>query len=362
MSKLSYFILAFFFTIKFFLYAEEEIQVESQQEPGFFDGIDFDGNVSFSGEYDDNVYKTLGENVDADFGSRLYLDANCKVKIDEKEYFNVRYQGGGKKYLNEVSQDSIINNVELGYSNIFKGNYLLSATASVKNKFERRVGDEDYLLSYFDLLSGKYFNDLNLYAFINGKYTFFYYDYKMAYSFHRGRYGAGAKKGIFDDKLAYELNYYFQHQGFLEALSGYSKREDALHEVGNYLHLDTFVFSKLGYVYQFNDSNIDSLKFHNHRFTVEVNKLLPFDIMIMIYGTLLYKIYNSGSIIDEESERSLLTSSEDEFFNSFIIKISKRLYKELHLDFKYSRFSDELSSLDEQYERNVYNIGFRYNF
>src|SRR5690606_34236248 len=128
--------------------------------------------------------------------------------------------------------------------------------------------------------------------------------------------------------------------------------------------LHAFVIPYFSFQYQFekNNSNVDLFDSTNHRFTLLVSHLLgkktndPDSALFSIHllTTLQVRNFPSVDAFTEEGERYLLTSAEDQNFNHITFKLAYHPTESWTVETKYSRFSNEFSSQDSEFSRNLY--------
>jgi hypothetical protein len=322
--------------------------------------LNLNTSLNIGNEYDDNVLKIQDKSQKLnDFLFRFFLNLDGRYFLTQNDSIKFMYQGGAKKYFDETSEDTALNYGLLGYDKNFENDFFLNVNTEIKSKLER-IDDENFLLSGGNVVFGKEFQDI-ITPSVDVRYTYFNFSSLPAYGFHKGRYGLSLKRKIIPNLIG-EVDYYFQNQKFFDVLSGYDeKRSDYLNEIGAYLIYDKELIFRLGYVFQDSNSNLANLSFTNHIVTIEASRHLFWGLTFMAWGLLQIKSY-SVSAVTEEAERFLRTETEEANFNSIIAKLSKQITEWFFIDFKYSRFSNELSSANDDFSRNVFNLGVRFTF
>jgi hypothetical protein len=327
--------------------------------------LNLESTILLSSEYDDNTYKTFNSDTiepEKDFLFRAFLNSDGKYFFTKRDNIDFKYQLGAKKYFKEDSQDTIINYIESNYSHLLLENHTLGFGGNVKFKNEKE-GDESFILTSANLDYQYKYRPLYLKIHFDATYTYFDFFDNSAFSFHRGRYGLYISKSILTDLLYGTLGYYLENQFFLDKLTGYDeKRDDLKHEGSLYLDWQKYVLSRVGVVYQDSNSNLDELSYTSYRVILQLSKIFYQRFTLLFLAVLMNKNYPSTTGVTEEGERFILTSAEEENFNSIISKISVEIKKDIFLEFKYSRFSNELSNEEDPFNRNLYNLGLRVAF
>ena len=315
-------------------------------------------------EYDSNVYKTLDTvGLKDDFLFRFFLNFNSNYNLNKYDSIIFTYQGGAKKFIDSDDKDTLLNSLKLGYRGIFFDKNLVAVEGNIKTKDERGSNaelKEDYFLTWVEMRFGRTIHDF-LDASADFQYTYFDFDANDNFDYQRGRYGFTLDKK-FSRFYTADVGYHFSNQNFRETLIGFGDRVDTKHEFLTSFEADLLVLSRFSYIFEDSNSNISGLSFTNHRFSLQISRLFPWYITIVAQGTFQIKSYPASEFVDDEGQRYLLTESEDENFNSIILKISKKLYEDLFLEFKFSRFSNEFSDKEDPFRRYLYNLSVRYVF
>ena len=145
-------------------------------------------------------------------------------------------------------------------------------------------------------------------------------------------------------------------------------RWDSSHSLGAVLQYHDAVLLRVGYDYVLSSSNEGTYDYSAHR----VGALLGYEIfqgtMLNVLATLNYRVFRQDRQVSaedqqrEEVTRLVRSESEDITFNSLIINLSQRLTDRFSLELKYSRYSNELSSITDAYRRHVVNVGVKARF
>ncbi len=315
-------------------------------------------------EYDTNVYKTLDTTgLEDDFLVRIFASLAIDYKLTTKDSLFFTYQAGAKKFIDIDDKDTLMNSLKLGYRGIFLDKNIVVVEGNVKTKDERGSDPalkEDYFLTWGAFRWGRNIRDFAD-ALFDVQYSYFDFDANNNFDYVRGRYGVTFDKRFLRFYTG-NLGYHFSHQDFRETLIGFGDRSDTKHEFLTAFEIDRFILSRFSYVFEDSNSNISGLSFTNHRFSLQVSRNFPWDTTLVAQGTFQIKSYPRSEFVDEEGQRFLLTEAEEENFNSIIVKASKKISEDLFLEFKFSRFSNELSDKEDSFRRYLYNLSVRYVF
>lgn len=349
--------------------ADSESNETGEREKSFVkfikEDLNLESSLLLSSEYDDNAYKTFdtdSADKERDALFRIFFNSDGDYYFSKRDSIDFKYQLGAKKYMQEDSQDTIINYLETSFNHFILDNHKIGIGGNVKLKNEKE-GDESFILTSANFDYQYRYRPIFFKINFDALYTYFDFFDNSAFSFHRGRYGLLISKSLFADYIFGTIGYHLENQHFVDRLTGYDdKRKDLKHEGALYLDLQKFVLLRGGFVYQDSNSNLDELSFTSYKVIFQLSKIFYERLTIMFLTVLLSKNYPSVSDVTEEGERFILTSQEEENFNSIISKISWEMRRDLFLEFKYSRFSNELSNEEDPFNRNLFNMGLRIAF
>ncbi len=152
------------------------------------------------------------------------------------------------------------------------------------------------------------------------------------------------------------------------------QRSDSLNQVSAVLKYASTFYASLSYTLQINRSSDNIYNFKNHRISILASvpitlkrkkssrKNLDPDFVVSLIGTLRFKNYPSQISIDEEGRRYLLSESEEDNFNTIVLKVTKTFFKTFAAEFKYTRHSNEFASTGDKYRRSNFYLGGRLSF
>lgn len=324
----------------------------------------FKNTLVVGSEYDSNVFKTYSDAERRGDGlTRAYFsNKGDVVSRDSRERVGYHLQLGGKKYFTASDEDAILGNGMMTYSHLFREDLSSTLDLAVKGKLQSQ--------SYGDFADMRVAEavryDLSENYFYTGRvsYELFTFDTK-AYTYHEGvlhnELGWRMKPVVFTGR------YLFGNTLFPEALPSKS-RWDQSHDFGLSLQYHEALLFQLGYDYVLSTSNESVYDYDAHR----VSALLGYEVfrgtMLNLLATLNYRVFkreNKAAVEDQQKEevtRLVRSESEDLTFNSIIVNVSQRLTEQLSLEVKYSRYSNELSSISDHFSRHLVNLSVKARF
>ena len=331
----------------------------------------FENAFQIGVELDDNIFKTF-RTGDSDGLLRLLIKTKREITT-KRSRFNFGVQAGGKKYFTHPEQDTAIGQLDLSWLWQATDKVQFKLSNETKGQFESNSTDaalsdinEDYVANT-TRLSVSYALVEKFRQSIYGKFNFFTFFGDLAIDYVQEHVGTTISRPIVDN-LSGRVGYEFTAGQFPNSPAG--DREDTQHEVSVGLNYYGGLLASLGYAYQDNNSTQAFFSSTAHKVTA----LLSFafasadrfrdedDVTIHLLGTIQIRQYPSVFFSDEEGQRFLFSNSEDNNFNTLTFKITKRLYKTLSVEFKFSRYTNELSDREDPFERNLYLIGLRASF
>lgn len=325
-------------------------------------------------EYDSNVYKTFQQG-DNDFLARIFLKNEGTYWANPKFSTGWDYQGGGKKFIHDDAQDQIIQSLSIPFHYIPTSNFQIILEPNVKYQNERNKLDaaktdinEDFLSTKTQL---RFFiglpNHFNIQP--QGSFTYFKFFPNETFSFFREEGGISVEKRF--SNIVFGVDYDYFKQQFQDSF-----RKDSIHEISPYIQYLRNPFIALSYGYQFNNSNDPAFSFHNNK----VNFLTSFlfgkrkkrdendqtqpeaRFSLHVIATIQFKKYSSVFSETPEGQRFLVTSSEDENFNSAVVKFNYHFIRNWAVETKYTLTTNNLTNQQTEFSRSLYYAGLRYDF
>ncbi|MFH1263492.1 MAG: hypothetical protein V1495_08660 [Pseudomonadota bacterium] len=315
---------------------------------------------------------------DGDFLVRSFFQSRGQYSPSSDLRLGWDYQGGGKLFFSRGERDALIQYAEFPLAWQITPGFEISLTPDFKYQNERDKVDatfqdinEDYLSTTTRLnlrfpLSNAWTVEPS------GSFTYFRFEPTQSYGFFRETGGATLQKTI-GSVFAYGAHYSYTWQQF--AAGG---RKDQEHQVSGFLQYLRAPVLSLRYTFERNDSSTAAYSFDNHRVTALISvPMFPRDpddvsedepgippalIAVHVLGTLQFKQFPSVFDYTPEGQRFLLTGSEDENFNSFVVKVSVHPFVRWAFETKFTRYSNEFSSQQAAFRRFLIYAGVRYTF
>ncbi|MDP8224867.1 MAG: hypothetical protein P9L99_16020 [Candidatus Lernaella stagnicola] len=334
--------------------------------------VDLKNRASLSAEYDDNVYKA-NRDLTADFLGRLFYDFGLNWRITPNNIWLTNYQLGGKLYAQETEEDTIINQLQLGYTNYSIRTVQMGVQGSAKLR-NIRSAEEDYLKFIGRAFVGKRFID-SIYAGIHAQYSEFdfrgsdYYDYwtqlygaEFRYDFKR-TFSVGA--GYNYERKTYPFNA-LRNIGEENILlvERDDKRKDNLNEVRASVRYQTAFFERLPfmttltYTYQNNASNSYGDAYDNHRVTVGLSQYVLEDTSVHFVGTFQFRDSKEKVLIPH----SYSIEEDDENYNQIQARLTHSFTEYFSLYGSYQRFWSNFDHDRLSFVRNLYALGITFRF
>jgi len=336
--------------------------------------VNLSHRAALSLEVDDNVYKA-NKDLTMDYLGRLFYDFGLNWVPSTHHLLHTDYQLGGKMYADENTEDTIINQLLLGYTNYsIPTTYLgLQGSGKLRNV---RDAEEDYFKFIGEAFVGKrFFNTFN--AEIRASYiqfdfrSFDYYDYwtqaygtQLRYDYQRS-FSLGS--GYRFERKVYPFNALTNvgpESGNILLMEGDERRVDNLHEINVFGRYQSFLFEKvpflinIAYVMQINDSNSYGDSYYNHRFLFGWSQDLMTDTNLHLLG--IFQVRDS-------SEKVLIPHSysieeDDENYNQVQVRLTHGLTDYLRVQASYSRYWSHYDYEDLNFIKNLYAIGLAVSF
>lgn len=334
--------------------------------------VELNHHVSVSGEYDDNVFKA-NRDLKADVLGRLFYDFGLLWNITPNNVWGTNYELGGKLFAREHDEDTIINQLNLEYTNysIPTVDIGVAGTAKLRNI---RDAQEDYLKWTGKAFVGKRFLD-SVHAGLHAAYSEFdfrgteYYDYWTQLYGARARYDYGRE-------FSFGVGYNYERKMFpFDALRNIGqdsvvlveandRRADNLHELRASARYQTALFDQLPfmstliYVFQRNESNSYGDSYDNHRVTVGLSQNVFQDTSVHFLGTFQFR---------DSSEKVLIPHSysieeDDENYNQIQGRVTHGFTDYMSLFVAYHRYWNNPEHDRLSFRRNLYSVGLSFRF
>ena len=347
--------------ISFHAYAQDqELQLETSIQAGV--------------EYDTNVYKTFRVG-DKDFLARLFFKNQGTYWVNPKFTAGWDYQGGGKAFIHDDAQDQLIQSLSAPLHFMPSSNFQVIFEPNVKYQNEKNKLDPALTDINEDFLSTKsqirFFiglpNQFNIQP--QGSFTYFKFFPNETFSFFREEGGASVERRFSSFVVGVDYDYFKQQ--FQD-----SYRKDSIHEISPYFQYLRNPFVAVSYGYQFNNSNDPAFSFKNHKANLLTSFLFgkkkPKEgndetqpearFSLHLIATIQFKKYSSVFSETLDGQRFLVTSSEDENFNSVVAKFNYHFHKHWTMETKYTLITNNLTKQQTAFSRSLYYGGLRYDF
>jgi hypothetical protein len=274
---------------------------------------------------------------------------------------------GGKKFFQEDAQDMLLQSAQLPFFIRVNDKTTLLLTTLGKHQNERNELDQDgrdvnedyWSLTQSFRLQHQYNEDHQL--LFSASLTYFDFIPRNSFSFFSEILSWEFQKQIKND-IWMTAGYALSLQQFRQ-----NNRKDREQQFSVGFKALIIPYISLRYEYELNESNNDLFDSTNHRVTFlisyllgenEVRKKAPLSFHLI--STLQIINFPSVNGFTVEGERVLLSGAEDQNFNTITAKVAYHPTEKWALETKYSRFSNELSSQEIDFARNLYYLGFRY--
>lgn len=332
------------------------------------DGLFLKNRATLSFEYDDNVYKS-NRDEEGDFLGRLYYDFRLNYFPTVNNQLSCNYQGGVKKYIETIDQDTLVNQIKLGYTNFSIDKSYLGTESTLKIR-NIRSAQEDYNKFIGDLFAGHEFGK-GINGEIRGGYTRFDFKSYNYYDYWLQRYGFNLQKS-FTAKYLFAVQYFLQDKHFPfyaytnvgsetgDVFLGETdeKRRDTLHEPALMFRFSGWLLLDFSYLLQINQSNSYGDSYYNHRFTLGMSKAVMKNTHLHLLAIAQFRDSSEEVLIPH----SYSIEEDDENYNSVRAKVSQRITDYLFAEVGYSRYWTTYSSRDLNFVKNLYSIGLAVNF
>lgn len=320
-------------------------------------------------EYDTNVFKNFNAPV-SDFLFRAVAKDAGQLDLGPATRLFWNAQAGGKKYFRRDEQDLAILSLELPLRQRLGDRLILTFAPEVKYQNESDgtdavgadINEDFYTAAGLLSLEAALPAGFSVTGFANLSY--FHFAQTLNFSYVRDAFGGRVAREV-NDWLSVYAQYAYAAQRFTD-----SARADREHAVTPGVRIQKYVVFSGSYTYQRVDSNNDIFSFQNHRADLALSVPLLHrsadapDSMLSLHllGTLQFRDYPSVFGSTQEGERFLLSGAEDDNFDSLTAKLVYRPTDAWSFEGKYTRYSNDLSTAEVTFDRNLFYLGSRYEF
>lgn len=328
-------------------------------------------------EFDTNVLKSFGS-FKNDFLSRVHFKNQGEIDLLKKTSLFWDYQGGGKKYFSHDEQDTLIQYAEIKLDQYLRNGVRLILEPNIKFQNERNKLDTQKVDVNEDYVS--YHVNARLWIPIHekitlipqGSFAYFHFIPNQEFSFLKES-GSLLTQINAGSLFFFGLKYGYTQQQFDDSL-----RKDREHQFSSFVRYQGKPFFSLGYTFEDSNSNLSEFSFNKHHFNFllswifsnendsALEELIKKDrdsfFSFHLLASLQLRTFPAVYEFANEGQRFLLTGEDDENFNSIALKIGYHFKKKWALEGKYTRYSNELSSIENAFNRSLYYLGARYEF
>ena len=329
--------------------------------------------ASLSFEYDDNVF-LANRGLQADELGRLFYDFGCNWLPTPENEILADYQLGGKLYWHESEEDTIINQLQLGYTNYSIPQMYLGmlVTGKLRNV---RDAEEDYFKFIGDACVGRRFGPVT--AELRASYSQFNFRSFSYYDYWTQTYGGEVR---YEQLRSFVLGtgYHFTRKAFpFNALRDIGppggavllvfdskKRFDNLHEISVFGRYQTMLFGHApflvsgSYLYQINDSNSYGDSYRNHRFMLALSQDLFEGANLHILG--IFQVRERGSEV--QIPHSYLIEEDDENYNQIQVRLTHAFTDYFSVFAEYSRYWTHFVGGKLDFVKNLTAAGVSFSF
>lgn len=321
--------------------------------------------ASLLGEYDSNVYRTTsidGRPIVSDFDLRLQSDFSLKYSKG-RHLLRLNLTDGGKIFINESDANTLVNQGEFTY--FYKKNFF-SPEIGIEVKDIRTVNTiQDYtIIRPFGAIN-LFSNIVNLKLLIGIEDFSFYYNNN--YSYKAGFSGLITSFPL-DENLSLNINYAFKYlffDGYAYERAGNiekdtlitritdNKRRDINHSFILRMNYESDIILSFSYNPEINSSNSAGESVFRQRFQLSVTSELFYRIYLNLLLSLMISSFKDGILISD----ILLITNDSENRNYLIIKLSREIYKNTMIEFRYAYYYSEFSNYITRFSRSVVSLG-----
>jgi hypothetical protein len=334
--------------------------------------VELNNRVSVSTEVDDNVFNA-NRGLVADALGRLFYDLSLDWYFTPNNLWRTNYTLGGKLFANERDEDTIINQLQLGYTNFSIPTVQMGLLGSAKLR-NIRDAEEDYLKFTGEAFAGKRFID-SIYTGVHALYSEFDFRGTEYYDYWTQNYGADVRYD-YERKLSFGVGYDYERKTYpFNALRNIGakdivlveqdeKRADNLHEVRASFRYQTAFFehypffATLIYAFQRNQSNSYGDSYDNHRVTVGVSQNVLPDTSLHLLGTFQFRDSAEKVLIPH----SFSIEEDDENYNQMQARAMHGFTDYMSLFVSYQRFWNVYEHDRLSFVKNLYAVGLTFRF
>ncbi len=317
-------------------------------------------------EKDTNVFKSFGQSVD---------DENMKVLFNHKGQskdvllYDWNLQAGSKLFATQSSQNQVLGSLDLSVSKQFSEYVGASIGPWIKYQNESNLKDDDGLDVNEDYLLGG--TNLQMTFSIGPKWTVFVkpqFHYFHFYTTSNFSYlhEAGNIETLYEfiPNWKWSLGSTLSFDQFRHSL-----RSDRSYEIYTGFKYLKAPYLSVRYLFEKTNSSQDLFSYDRHAISFLLSSMHYFSktydlqprnaLSFQIMGTVQIRKFDPVYDFAQEGQRFLLTDNEDETFNSVVAKLAYHVSSRLAFETKYTRYSNEFSSIQDDFQRQLFYFGIR---
>jgi len=330
--------------------------------------VNVDHTALLTIEHDDNVLRSHSD-PEKDFLVRLFYSLDLVYLPTIKHRLELRYLGGGKKYFNLESEDTLVNKVALGYTNMSFNDTWIGISADFKLR-NTREGERDYdkllLLTFYERRL-----PLDLAININAgidRFDYIELDY-FDYWIHRYRcslsraftrdVSAGLEYGFAQKRFAFG-RFRAIGDGINEAIlvQGNTRRVDNRHSPRIWLDLRWKMRANFSYMYRINDSNSYGETYSSHVISAAVS--IPIVEGLSLQGLGIFQLRATEEEVSIPHSTGI--EDEEEHLNAFTARATFQAHKNIIVEAGFSRYWSTELDKDFRFVKDVASMGFKFKF
>ncbi len=324
-------------------------------------------------EYDDNVFEKTGDRTGG-LRARFYLDSSSTLFRSQKVWASFRYQGGFKRYLDSVPQDSlaavepIVNSLSLDLGHKPTERIVVAIGSELKSRIlidgsQRHLPSQDGYLQGGARLSLKVGLSKDLVGSLSCQGSFVNFkDFQEFDVRARGiqidldkRFSGRFRCGL---EASWKRLNFNRDSLNKEWQPREEPQRDFLLQTGvNFKFYRLFLING-SYCFLINSSNSCGYSFSAHRFTLLLGRMLTNQIGLQLYGVFQLKRHT-----DDIPEIPLVSVPHKELEGTVLVaKLSKDITDRYAIDVKYALHRDESVQRDRFHTKSLYSSSLSLTF